>query len=68
MLLKNQRRFVTDDYSEDGPIVKEAVVTYYETERIAYTQQLEISKTELESDDNLFFAFGSLTAKEDYAF
>ena len=68
ILLNNQKRFVSNDYSNDGPIVKEAIFDFYQFEQTPFSQELHIQKTEIESDDNLFLALDSVTARDDFAF
>ena len=68
MTLTNQRRFLTEDYSSDTPIINESVMDFLEIPIRPVKRIMEISETVLSREDNLLMAINYVTEKEETFF
>ena len=66
--LTNQRRFVSDKYEGDTPILKESIVTWYEFPRTPLGKFFTINVSLLERDDSLFINIEDVTKVEETYF
>ena len=59
--LTNQRRFLTEDYESETPLVEESVLEFQEIPIRSMLRIMEISETLLEREDNLLIAINYVT-------
>ena len=56
MILNNQRRFVSDKYDGDSPIVKESVITWIDFPLEPTIRIYNVQETNVEREDNIFMS------------
>ena len=66
--LTNQKRFESDNYSRETPIVKESVTDWREIPREPQLITLEVRQTQLVREDNLIIAINDVTEFEEEYF
>ena len=59
--LTNQRRFLTENYESETPLVEESVMEFQEIPIRSMLRIMEISETLLEREDNLLIAINYVT-------
>ena len=68
IILKNEKRFVADKYSNNNPIVDEALLEWYTLPQVPEQRLYNIQKTLIVRDDNLIFSNDALTEDDDFSF